>query len=192
MKKVLNRKFGVVFYDRALGFCHHRLTHASLSVSKKVILLCMVLFCSEINISLNAPVSKSIRLSSQYTFTYNNKPLGSAYNLSANRNIISEVFPHSYILAEIPEMIFLTHQRNAPRPLVPDERALVPFSLRLSPLMPHGPPDYQTESNPAQIFHGKALPRSVAGVFFPKSNTLKENLVNFSNLSSSYRRAFFV
>lgn len=61
---VFKRSVGNSFYARAINFSQSRLKQNSLSISEKLVCVVLVILCSEVNIFLDAPVAKSIRLNS--------------------------------------------------------------------------------------------------------------------------------
>lgn len=154
--KILQRSFCSRFYEKLSAFCYNGLRKKYLSASRKAAFLFLLLLCTEINFSLDAPVSRSLRV---------NVPYASALNF-AEYNPKTFLFPsgyihkaHNYFLETLRYSLFVAeaHSCGSFTPasikaavcnflvsftqlLIYDDRIIGDREIKISPIQAQGPP----------------------------------------------------
>jgi len=158
-RKILQRSFGLRFYERLSSFCYRKLKENYLSPARKIIFLFLLMLCAEITVSLGAPVLRSVRINLPYATTLsitehsqklfffgkNCTRKAGAFFVGALR--YSSLMPkmHSYydvISASVQSAIF-TLFTSLTKLLMRDDRVIGDTEIKLSPIKAQGPPFFE-------------------------------------------------
>ena len=158
-RKVLQRSFGLRFYERLSSFCYSKLRENYLSPSRKIIFLFLLMLCAEITFSLGAPVSRSIRINVPYATTLDItecRPklfsFGKSFTHKADAFFVvtlkhSSFMPQAYsynriIPASIQAFISILFA-SFTKLLMRDDRIVTACNIKFSPVKAQGPPFFK-------------------------------------------------
>jgi len=154
--KILQRSFCSRFYERISFFCYNGLRKKYLSASRKITFLFLLMLCTEINFSLDAPISRSLHINVPYAATLNI----TEYNpklFSFGENYIHKA--HSFFMETLRYSLLVTpaHSSDGFIPvsvratvfvffasltqlLIYDDRIIGNCDIKISPIKAQGPP----------------------------------------------------
>lgn len=172
--KILGRSFCSRFYERLSLFCYGKL-RGNIAASRKIIFLFLLMLCTEVNFSLDAPVLRSVHINRPYANTLDiSKHTSEIFSFGKN-------YPHSSgaifitnlkysslaaqarsrindILNFIKNPVF-TIFSSLGKLLMRDDRVIIDTSVKLSPIKAQGPPylDFFISSLPKYLSYFPAI-----------------------------------
>lgn len=155
-RKILQRSFGLRFYERLSSFCHRKLRENYLSPARKIIFLFLLMLCAEITISLGAPVLRSVRINVPYVTTLNitehsqklfflekncaHKTGPSFVVASQYSSLMPQAHEYSSVIPTFVKRAIFTIFVSLMKLLMRDDRIIVDTEIKLSPIKAQGPP----------------------------------------------------
>lgn len=154
--KILQRSFCSRFYERISFFCYNGLRKKYLSASRKITFLFLLMLCTEINFSLDAPISRSLHINVPYATTlniteYNPKLFSFGENyIHKAHNFFMETLRYSLLVTQthscsnfIPasiKTVVYTFLASFTQLLIYDDRIIGDCDIKISPIKAQGPP----------------------------------------------------
>jgi|GEM_PF-1307610 len=154
--KILQRSFCSRFYEKISFFCYNGLRKKYLSASRKITFLFLLMLCTEINFSLDAPISRSLHINVPYATTlniteYNPKLFSFGENyIHKAHNFFMKTLRYSLLVTQahscdgfIPLSVKTTvfvFFASLTQLLIYDDRIIGNCDIKISPIKAQGPP----------------------------------------------------